>query len=169
VTTFRKPLIIFTPKSLLRHPKATSEIKDFTQGKFIPVIDQKLISAKNVKKVVFCSGKFYYDLLDYQEKNKIDDLALVRLEQLFPLPVKEIQEILKKYSNAVDLVWAQEEPRNMGAWSHLLLHIEEARNFRVASRRFYGSPAAGSSARFKKRHQEVINYVFDETKNNFKL
>ena len=166
VTTFRKPLIIFTPKSLLRHPKATSEIKDFTQGRFIPVIDQKLISAKNVKKVVFCSGKFYYDLLDYQEKNKIDDLALVRLEQLFPLPVKEIQEVLNKYSNVVDLVWAQEEPRNMGAWSHLLLHLEEARSFRVASRRFYGSPASGSSARFKKRHQEVINYVFDETKNN---
>ena len=166
VTTFRKPLIIFTPKSLLRHPKATSEIKDFTQGRFIPVIDQKLISAKNVKKVVFCSGKFYYDLLDYQEKNKIDDLTLVRLEQLFPLPVKEIQEVLNKYSNAVDLVWAQEEPRNMGAWSHLLLHLEEARSFRVASRRFYGSPASGSSARFKKRHQEVINYVFDETKNN---
>ena len=166
VTTFRKPLIIFTPKSLLRHSKATSEIKDFTQGRFIPVIDQKLISAKNVKKVVFCSGKFYYDLLDYQEKNKIDDLALVRLEQLFPLPVKEIQEVLNKYSNAVDLVWAQEEPRNMGAWSHLLLHLEEARSFRVASRRFYGSPASGSSARFKKRHQEVINYVFDETKNN---
>ena len=166
VTTFRKPLIIFTPKSLLRHPKATSEIKDFTQGRFIPVIDQKLISAKNVKKVVFCSGKFYYDLLDYQEKNKINDLALVRLEQLFPLPVKEIQEVLNKYSNAVDLVWAQEEPRNMGAWSHLLLHLEEARSFRVASRRFYGSPASGSSARFKKRHQEVINYVFDETKNN---
>ncbi len=166
VTTFRKPLIIFTPKSLLRHPKATSEIKDFTQGRFIPVIDQKLISAKNVKKVVFCSGKFYYDLLDYQEKNKIDDLALVRLEQLFPLPVKEIQEVLNKYSNAVDLVWAQEEPRNMGAWSHLLLHLEEARSFRVASRRFYGSPASGSSIRFKKRHQEVINYVFDETKNN---
>ena len=166
VTTFRKPLIIFTPKSLLRHPKATSEIKDFTQGRFIPVIDQKLISAKNVKKVVFCSGKFYYDLLDYQEKNKIDDLALVRLEQLFPLPVKEIQEVLNKYSNAVDLVWAQEEPRNMGAWSYLLLHLKEARSFRVASRRFYGSPASGSSARFKKRHQEVINYVFDETKNN---
>ena len=166
VTTFRKPLIIFTPKSLLRHPKATSEIKDFTQGRFIPVIDQKLISAKNVKKVVFCSGKFYYDLLDYQEKNKIDDLALVRLEQLFPLPIKEIQEVLNKYSNAIDLVWAQEEPRNMGAWSHLLLHLEEARSFRVASRRFYGSPASGSSARFKKRHQEVINYVFDETKNN---
>ena len=166
VTTFRKPLIIFTPKSLLRHPKATSEIKDFTQGRFIPVIDQKLISAKNVKKVVFCSGKFYYDLLDYQEKNKIDDLALVRLEQLFPLPVKEIQEVLNKYSNAIDLVWAQEEPRNMGAWSHLLLHLEEARSFRVASRRFYGSPASGSSTRFKKRHQEVINYVFDETKNN---
>ena len=95
-------------------------------------------------------------------------MALVRLEQLFPLPVKKIQDVLNKYSNAVDLVWAQEEPRNMGAWSHLLLHLEEARSFRVASRRFYGSPAAGSSARFKKRHNEVIEYVFDKSKNNMR-
>ena len=161
VTTFRKPLIIFTPKSLLRHPKAVSEIKDFISGRFMPVIDQELILVKNVKKLVFCSGKFYYDLLDYQEKNEIDDVAIVRLEQLFPLPLTEIQEILKKYYNALDLVWAQEEPRNMGAWSHLLLHLKEARNFRVASRRFYGSPASGSSTRFKKRHKEVINCVFN--------
>ena len=166
VTTFRKPLIIFTPKSLLRHPKAKSKIEDFTDGKFLPLIDQVLHDSSQIKKVVFCSGKFYYDLLDFQEKNNIDDTALVRLEQLFPLPVNDIQVVLNKYSNAQEIVWAQEEPRNMGAWSHLLLHLEEARSFRVASRRFYGSPAAGSSARFMKRHQEVIEYVFDKTKNN---
>jgi len=166
VTTFRKPLIIFTPKSLLRHPKAKSKIEDFTDGKFLPLIDQVSHDSSQIKKVVFCSGKFYYDLLDFQEKNNIDDTALVRLEQLFPLPVNDIQVVLNKYSNAQEIVWAQEEPRNMGAWSHLLLHLEEARSFRVASRRFYGSPAAGSSARFMKRHQEVIEYVFDKTKNN---
>ena len=166
VTTFRKPLIIFTPKSLLRHPKAKSKIEDFTDGKFLPLIDQVSHDSSQIKKVVFCSGKFYYDLLDFQEKNNINDTALVRLEQLFPLPVNDIKVILNKYSNAQDIVWAQEEPRNMGAWSHLLLHLEEAKSFRVASRRFYGSPAAGSSARFKKRHQEVIEYVFDKAKNN---
>ncbi|MGY8946527.1 MAG: 2-oxoglutarate dehydrogenase E1 component [Flavobacteriales bacterium] len=166
VTTFRKPLIIFTPKSLLRHPKAKSKIEDFTDGKFLPLIDQVSHDSSQIKKVVFCSGKFYYDLLDFQEKNNINDTALVRLEQLFPLPVNDIKVILNKYSNAQDIVWAQEEPRNMGAWSHLLLHLEEAKSFRVASRRFYGSPAAGSSARFKKRHQEVIEYVFDKAKKN---
>jgi len=166
VTNFRKPLVIFTPKSLLRHPKAISEVDDFCKGKFMPLIDQNLFESNQIKKVVFCSGKFYYDLLVHLEKHKINDVALVRLEQLFPLPYKGIQSVLKKYSNANDIVWAQEEPRNMGAWSHLLLHLPEAMNFRVASRRFYGSPAAGSSTRSAKRHKEVIDYVFDESKNN---
>ena len=166
VTTFRKPLIIFTPKSLLRHPKAVSKIKDFTDGSFIPVIDEDSVDVSKINRLVFCSGKFYYDLLDYKEKNNKSDTVLVRLEQLFPLPKLEIKDVLNKYSNAKDIVWAQEEPRNMGAWSHLLLHLEEARNFRIASRRFYSSPAAGSSTRSKNRHNEVIEYVFDESKNN---
>ncbi|MDA9373543.1 2-oxoglutarate dehydrogenase E1 component [Flavobacteriaceae bacterium] len=167
VTTFRKPLIIFTPKSLLRHPKAVSGIEDFSNGKFMPVIDINNNDASKIDRLVFCSGKFYYDLLEYKEKNNIIDTALVRLEQLFPLPELEIQDVLNKYSNAKDIVWAQEEPRNMGAWSHLLLHLDKARDFRVASRRFYSSPAAGSSTRSKNRHNEVIKYVFDKFKNNF--
>tara|TARA_B100001093_G_scaffold213488_1_gene204778 strand:- start:360 stop:3113 length:2754 start_codon:yes stop_codon:yes gene_type:complete len=166
VTKFRKPLIVFTPKSLLRHPKAVSKIKDFSEGKFNPVIDDTIQDSSKVKKLIFCSGKFFYDLTDHKEKNKIIDVAIVRLEQLFPLPKNEIDEIIKKYSGAEEIVWAQEEPRNMGAWGHLLLHLPQAANFRVASRRFYGSPAAGSSARSAKRHQQVINYVFDKTQNN---
>ena len=167
VTTFRKPLIIFTPKSLLRHPKAVSGIEDFSNGKFMPVIDINNNDVSKIDRLVFCSGKFYYDLLEFKEKNNIIDTALVRLEQLFPLPELEIQDVLNKYSNAKDIVWAQEEPRNMGAWSHLLLHLDKARDFRVASRRFYSSPAAGSSTRSKNRHNEVIEYVFDKSKNNF--
>ena len=104
----------------------------------------------------------------YKIKNKISDVAIVRLEQLFPLPVKEINLVLEKYSKANDIVWAQEEPRNMGAWSHLLLHLNVFNKFRVASRRFYGSPSAGRSARSAKRHKQVIEYVFDETKNNMR-
>jgi 2-oxoglutarate dehydrogenase E1 component len=168
ITTFRKPLVIFTPKSLLRHPKAVSSVSDFSSGKFFPLIDINKIENSKINRLVFCSGKFYYDLNDYIEKNNIVDTALVRVEQLFPLPIDEIKEVLKKYSKANDVVWAQEEPRNMGAWSHFLLHFDDARNFRVASRRFYSSPAAGSSTRSKNRHNEVINYVFDPLKNNFK-
>ena len=168
ITTFRKPLVIFTPKSLLRHPKAVSSVSDFYSGKFLPLIDSNKIENSKINRLVFCSGKFYYDLNGYIEKNNIIDTALVRVEQLFPLPIDEIKEVLKKYSKADDVVWAQEEPRNMGAWSHLLLHFADARNFRVASRRFYSSPAAGSSTRSKNRHNEVIKYVFDPSKNNFK-
>jgi len=165
VTTFRKPLVLFTPKSLLRHPKVISTKKDLYDGKFLSVIDDH-ISQKNIKSLVFCSGKFYYDLIDHREKNQINNVAIVRIEQLFPLPKKEIKKIIRKY-NPNEIVWAQEEPRNMGSWSHLLVHLDIAKTFRVASRRFYGSPAAGSPARFKRRHEEVIEYVFDKTKPNY--
>jgi 2-oxoglutarate dehydrogenase E1 component len=166
VTKFRKPLIIFTPKSLLRHPKAVSSVSDFSSGKFSPLIEISKIENSKIDRLVFCSGKFYYDLNDHMEKNNIQNTILVRLEQLFPLPTVEINNVLEKYSNATDIVWAQEEPRNMGAWSHLLLHSEKFRDFRVASRRFYSSPSAGSSTRSKRRHNEVIQYVFDKTKSN---
>lgn len=163
---FRKPLIVFTPKSLLRHPKAVSTVEDMVNGSFQEVIDDTSANVKNIKSLVFCTGKFYYDLLERREKENRDDVALVRVEQLFPVPAIQIKEIIKKYKNVDDLVWAQEEPRNMGAWSHLLMHFDEASKFRVASRRFYASPAAGSSVRSKNRHQQVIDYVFDKSKDN---
>ncbi|MDT0685206.1 2-oxoglutarate dehydrogenase E1 component [Autumnicola psychrophila] len=160
---FRKPLIVFTPKSLLRHPKVISTKEEFANGSFQPLIDEGNADVKKVKTLVFCTGKFYYDLLDHREKNDRDDVALVRVEQLFPLPVQKMKETMQKYNNADDLVWAQEEPRNMGAYGHLLLHFDEARNMRICSRKFYGSPAAGSSVRFKRRHDRVIAGVFDKS------
>jgi len=166
---YRKPLIIFTPKSLLRHPKAVSKLNEFSEGNFKSIIDDFEVEEHNVRVVVFCSGKFYYDLYKAREiKNRLNDVALVRLEQLFPLPVEEIRRVISKYQNANDIVWAQEEPRNMGVWSYLLLHLPEAQKMRAVSRRMYGAPAAGSSTRFKKRHDEVIEYVFDASKNNQK-
>ena len=165
---FRKPLVVFTPKSLLRHPKVISSIDEFTSGTFQPIIQDDLIPVKNTKTLVFCTGKFYYDLIDEREKQGRDDVAIIRLEQLFPLPKKEIEKILTDYNHVSDVVWAQEEPRNMGAWSHLLLHLPAAQQFRVASRRFYGTPAAGSATRFKRRHQQVLDYVFDRSKNNMR-
>ncbi len=163
---YRKPLIIFTPKSLLRHPKAVSKVGDLANGSFQEVIDDVASDIKNVKTLVFCTGKFYYDLLAERESLQREDVALVRVEQLFPLPEEQMLTLIKKYKNADDLVWAQEEPRNMGAWSHLLMHFKEAHKFRIASRRFYAAPAAGSSVRSKARHQQVIDFVFDKTKDN---
>lgn len=160
---YRKPLIIFTPKSLLRHPKVISTKEEFAEGSFQTVLDDSQAKVEKIKSLVFCTGKFYYDLLEHREKIERDDVALVRIEQLFPLPTEKIKEIIGKYKNADDVVWAQEEPRNMGAYSFMLLHFEEAKNFRVCSRRFYGSPAAGSSVRYKKRHEKVIESVFDKT------
>ena len=165
---YRKPLVIFTPKSLLRHPKVVSDLDDFCNGQFEPILLDGEVDVKKTKTLVFCTGKFYYDLLEAREKLERKDVALVRLEQLFPLPTDQIRDVLTQYAHVKDVVWAQEEPRNMGAWSHLLLHLPEARDFRVASRRFYGAPAAGSATRSKRRHQEVIDYVFDKTKNNMR-
>ncbi len=158
VTKFRKPLILLTPKSLLRHPKVISKTSDLINGEFFPVIDDR-DKQKNVKSLVFCSGKFYYDLLHYKRQNKISNVAIVRIEQLFPLPKKEIESIIESYSFD-EIVWAQEEPRNMGAWGHLLLHLDKAKEFRVASRRFYGAPASGSKARFDKRHRPVLSFKY---------
>jgi 2-oxoglutarate dehydrogenase E1 component len=163
---FRKPLIVFTPKSLLRHPKAVSEVGEFANGRFQEVIDDATADIQKVKSLVFCTGKFYYDLLAAREELGRDDIALVRVEQLFPLPSEQMKEIIKKYGHADDLVWAQEEPRNMGAWSHMMMHFSDAARFRVASRRFYASPAAGSAVRSKMRHQQVIDFVFDKEKDN---
>ncbi len=163
---FRKPLIVFTPKSLLRHPRAVSTIDELANGSFQEVIDDATAEINKVKTLVFCTGKFYYDLLVEKEDKNRDDVALVRVEQLFPLPGDKMRGIIAKYKNADDIVWAQEEPRNMGAWSHMLMHFDEASSFRVASRRFYASPAAGSAVRSKNRHRQIIDYVFDKTKDN---
>ncbi|WP_299112437.1 2-oxoglutarate dehydrogenase E1 component [uncultured Winogradskyella sp.] len=163
---YRKPLVVFTPKSLLRHPKVVSTVDEFANGSFQMLIDDENAKADKVKTLVFVTGKFYYDILEEQEKLNRDDVVIVRIEQLFPLPVEDIRNILKKYKNADDVVWAQEEPKNMGAYSHMLMHLDEARQWRAASRRPYGAPAAGSSVRSKIRHQQVIDYVFDKSKNN---
>jgi 2-oxoglutarate dehydrogenase E1 component len=166
-TNYRKPLIVFTPKSLLRHPQAVSSKNEFIEGEFQSLISDQVVAKKNVTSIVFCSGKFYYDLYKARQEKDRMDVAIVRLEQLFPLPVTEIETIISQFKNATDIVWAQEEPRNMGAWSFLLLHLPNSQRFRPATRRYYGAPAAGSAIRYNRRHQQVIDYVFDPTQDNF--
>lgn len=157
---FRKPLIVFTPKSLLRHPKVVSTKAELVTGSFQTVIDDPQADKKKIKSLVFCTGKFYYDLDEYREEQGRDDVALVRLEQLFPLPTEELKEIIDSYPNVTDYVWAQEEPRNMGAWGFMLMNFDLVK-LRVASRHVYSAPAAGSSTRSKARHKRVIESVFE--------
>ena len=159
-SSYRKPLVVFTPKSLLRHPMVTSNLKDFTEGKFKRVISENLKDVSKIKTLIFCTGKFYFDILTERNKIKRYDTAIIRVEQIFPLPTDELNLEIKKYKNAKDLVWAQEEPKNMGAWSYLLLHYDKAKLFRVASRPFSDSPASGSTARFNKRHRKVLSEIF---------
>ncbi|RPD99652.1 2-oxoglutarate dehydrogenase E1 component [Aureibaculum marinum] len=157
---YRKPLIVFTPKSLLRHPKAISKLNDLAKGEFQTVIDDN-VDKKKIKKIVFCTGKFYYDLLAAREELAREDVALIRIEQLFPLDLEKIQSIINQYKNVERYVWAQEEPQNMGAWSYMLQRFTLVK-LEVASRPFYAVPAAGSSTRFKRRQQRVIDSVFDK-------
>ncbi|WP_435416431.1 2-oxoglutarate dehydrogenase E1 component [Polaribacter aestuariivivens] len=155
---YRKPLVVFTPKSLLRHPKVISSIEDLATGEFQEVIDDT-INPEKVTKLVFCMGKFYYDLLEERENLEREDIALVRIEQLFPLHLEKLQKVIDRYLNVKDYIWAQEEPRNMGAWSFMLERFDLVK-LNVRSRKYYAVPAAGSSTRFKKRHKAVIDSVF---------
>ncbi|KAB1160761.1 2-oxoglutarate dehydrogenase E1 component [Tenacibaculum aiptasiae] len=156
---FRKPLVVFTPKSLLRLPKAVNPIEDLANGAFQEVIDDTVDTAK-VKKMVFCTGKFYYDMLEERERLGREDIALIRIEQLFPLHNDKIKEVMDRYPNVERYVWAQEEPKNMGSWGYMLERFELAK-LECASRDYHSAPAAGSSARYKRRHQRVLDKVFD--------
>jgi 2-oxoglutarate dehydrogenase E1 component len=163
LVNYRKPLVIFTPKSLLRSPRAVSKVSELEQGHFQEVIDVDGAAFAKAKTLVFVSGKFYYDLLEHREEHNRTDVAIVRLEQLFPLPIAQMQQIIKKYGSK-DIVWSQEEPRNMGAYSHLLLHMPETRTWRVCSRNMYAAPASGSPTRSKRRQARIIDDVFNTNK-----
>jgi len=160
---FRKPLVIFTPKSLLRHPRCVSEIREFTNDKFREVMDDESADPAKVNKVVFCSGKIYYELLEKKEEFKDEKIALVRLEQLYPLPFKQMMEVVKKYKKAKTWLWVQEEPINMGAWSFMHMNFKEV-SLRVIGRPPSGSPATGSSKFHKIRQQKIIDKTFEECK-----
>lgn len=157
---FRKPLIVFTPKSLLRDSRCISSVEDLSKGRFQEVIDQDHLTATKVKRVLFCSGKIYYDLLEYQEENKRQDVAIVRVEQLYPLPEKQIEKILKRYKNAKEKIWVQEEPLNMGGWMHLLRWREFFQDFTPIARKSSASPATGYSKVHDKEQKDIVEKAF---------
>jgi 2-oxoglutarate decarboxylase len=155
----KKPLVVFTPKSLLRHRLVVSAVSDFTAGTFQPVLGDTTVDAASVTRVILCSGKVYYDLLAGREERKITDIALVRLEQLYPLPVEQITAELARYTNAGDVVWVQEEPANQGAWTHIALNLVEqvpGLRLRRVSRPEAAAPATGSTKVHDAEQAELI-------------
>lgn len=156
---FRKPLVIMSPKSLLRHPRVVSPLEDLANGKFQPIIDDTTADANKVEKLVLCTGKLYYELLAKKEELNAENIALVRLEQIYPLQREDLDNILNKYSNRKELIWAQEEPENMGAWTYILRHLRNT-GIDVIAPISSGSPAPGSHKMFEKNQQGVINKVF---------
>ncbi|HEY9535150.1 MAG TPA: 2-oxoglutarate dehydrogenase E1 component, partial [Mucilaginibacter sp.] len=161
---FRKPLVIFTPKSLLRNPKCVSPLADFTDSGFKEVIDDENADAKKVKRVLFCSGKIYYDLLEKQTADDRKDVAIVRLEQLYPTPVQQIEAIRTKYNKATDFIWVQEEPENMGAWPYLWRksRTEKALRFdNLISRNESASTATGFAKQHAAQQLYIISKAFE--------
>ncbi len=156
---FRKPLVVMTPKSLLRHPRVISTVEELANGSFQPVIDDATADPKKVEKLVFCSGKLYYELLAKKEELNDEKVALVRLEQIYPLDNLKINSILEKYSNRKEFVWAQEEPENMGAWTFMLRNFRN-QDIQVIAPVSSGTPAPGTHKRFDKNQKGVINKVF---------
>ncbi|GAA0416984.1 alpha-ketoglutarate decarboxylase [Acrocarpospora corrugata] len=162
----RKPLIVFTPKSLLRAKAAASATADFTSGAFRPVLGDETVDPANVSKVVLCSGKVYYDLAAARDKSGRQDVAVVRLERLFPFPENPLKAELGRYAPDVELVWAQDEPVNMGPWPYLTLRLTErpdtlgGRRLRRVSRTPNSSPAAGSHAAHDAELAAIVEEIF---------
>lgn len=159
-----KPLIVITPKSLLRLPEAASSISEFTSGGFLPVITDKEANAANIKRVLFCSGKVYYDLLAERKKIADESTAIARVEQFYPFPKKQIVDELNKFAGATDIVWVQEEPENMGGWcfmeSRLLKLLTGNRKLRYAGRAASASPATGSHTIHQMELRQLLKDAF---------
>ena len=162
---WRKPLIVMSPKSLLRHRRAISTMDELAEGEFERIIaDEPAIDPSKVRRLVMCTGKIYYDLLDRRDRDQVDDIGILRVEQLYPLRPNELQSRLAPYSKDVDLVWVQEEPWNMGAWYFMRARLPEIlgneQPLRCIARPESASPATGSGASHKIEQQLLIDEVF---------
>ncbi len=160
---YRKPLIVFTPKSLLRHKLSTSTLDDLSQGSFQTMIpEHEVQTKKEVRRIVFCTGKIYYELLEARKKHEINDIALIRIEQLYPFPHDELTKLIKQYPKTKEIVWCQEEPKNQGAWYQTQHNIQEF--MRPDQTLFYAGPDASASpaaGRFK-LHLQIQKKLIDD-------
>jgi 2-oxoglutarate dehydrogenase E1 component len=158
--SFRKPLVVMTPKSLLRHPKCVSTIYDLSAGTFNEIIDDSIQNKQKVRRIILCSGKVYYDLDEYRTKNNLTNTAILRMEQLYPFPAKMLDEILQTYPAKAELIWLQEEPENMGAWS-FMLRLLRHKNIQIISRPESASPATGSHVQHEREQHAIIKKAFE--------
>ncbi len=156
---FRKPLVVFYPKMLLRYPNAVSTLEEMAKGRFQEVIDDAKANKKQIDTVVFCSGKFYYEASEKAAEMGVDNMAFVRIEQLYPLPKTQIDAVIASYPNAKNLVWAQEEPENMGAWRYMAMQLRSM-NLHGVYRKASAAAAEGSSSLHKKRLKQLFEDLF---------
>ncbi len=158
---FRKPLVVFTPKSLLRHPRCVSSLTELTDGKFRELIPDDTANPDTIERVLLCSGKIYYELLEEREKKGFQNTAILRLEQIYPLPYHQILEQKELYSSAHRWVWVQEEPQNMGAWPFIEANLKDPA-MSVIARPPSGSPASGSSKFHQIQQNKIVEKAFEE-------
>ncbi|MFO7525439.1 MAG: multifunctional oxoglutarate decarboxylase/oxoglutarate dehydrogenase thiamine pyrophosphate-binding subunit/dihydrolipoyllysine-residue succinyltransferase subunit [Ignavibacteriaceae bacterium] len=162
--SINKPLVVMTPKSLLRSSDAKSPKEEFTSGSFLEIIDDEIKHKSKIKKLIFTSGKVYYDLNKFREKNGHDDVALIRIEQIYPFESSRIKNLISTYKNAAKIVWVQEEPRNMGAWNFIssrLMEIINGKNLLYSGRPESASPAVGSARVSEKQQKDLVKQAFD--------
>ncbi|MDZ4713580.1 MAG: multifunctional oxoglutarate decarboxylase/oxoglutarate dehydrogenase thiamine pyrophosphate-binding subunit/dihydrolipoyllysine-residue succinyltransferase subunit [bacterium] len=162
----KKPLVILTPKSLLRLPEAKSKKDEFTKGMFDEIIDDKTVEKNSIKRVLITSGKVYYDLLRFRKDNVITDTAIIRLEQYYPYKSDMMKEVLSSYKNAKEVAWVQEEPRNMGAWNFLALLLKddlgESQRLYSVTKTESASPAEGSLSKFNETQKQLVRTAFSK-------
>ncbi len=171
IRPLRKPLVVMSPKSLLRHKEAVSSLEDLAYGKFHMVLpDQANLDADNVTRVIMCAGKVYYDLVNWRAENERDDTAIIRLEQLYPFPKEELLEVLQAYANVEDIVWCQEEPLNQGAWYSSQHHMRTVadmlkdglgRELKFAGRPASAAPAAGYMSVHTEQQRQLVEDAFN--------
>jgi len=169
IRLFRKPLVILTPKSLLRHKEAVSTLQDLSKGHFHTVIgDQGDLDDSKVKRAVLCSGRVYYDLVANRRERNIKDAAIIRIEQLYPFPHKSLSAELRKYPNLTDVVWCQDEPQNQGPWfqiqHNIMENLEEGQRLGYAGRPASASPAVGYYAKHVEQQKALIDAAFGKLK-----
>ncbi|TNW09573.1 2-oxoglutarate dehydrogenase E1 component, partial [Xylella fastidiosa] len=156
----RKPLIVMTPKSLLRHKLAVSTLDELANGKFQHIIPDDAADPKHVKRIVMCAGKVYYDLFENQQKRSQNDVAIIRIEQLYPFPRALLASELKRFNKATDVVWCQEEPQNQGAWYQIKHHLQavlaHAQRLHYAGRSSSPSPAVGHMAEHMAEQESLV-------------
>lgn len=164
---FRKPLVVFSPKMILRYPAATSSLDEMSKGTFLEVIDDSNAIISNIDTIVFCSGKFYYEMKEKAQEFGVENMAFIRIEQLYPLPKKQIDSILEKYKGAKHILWAQEEPSNMGAWTYIAMSMRDI-PFIGICRNATAATAEGSKKLHEKRLKQLFEDLFKYAKVNAK-